>query len=71
MKKLIEEYRNHGKVGLAGLGAGRCRKAAARYTNEGESQSDLIQPRSWRTRPDPFEEVWPQMTERLADAREL
>ncbi len=71
VRKLMDEYSKHGKVEVAGLKAGMRRKTAAKYINEGKLPSDLIQPRSWRTRPDPFEEVWPQMAERLSEAPEL
>ena len=67
----MDEYNKHGKVELAGLRAGMGRKTASKYIHEGKLPSDLVQPRSWRTRPDPFEEAWQQIAERLTDAPEL
>ena len=71
VRKLMEEYSRHGKVEVAGLKAGMSRKTAAKYLREGKLPSDLAQPRNWRTRADPFEEVWAEIAKRLADAPEL
>jgi len=67
----MEEYGRHGKVEVAGLKAGMGRKAAGKYIRLGELPSDLAQPRSWRTRADPFQDVWPQIVKQLAEAPEL
>jgi len=67
----MEEYGRHGKVEVAGLKAGMGRKTASKYIKLGKLPSDLAQPRSWRTRADPFQDVWPQIVKRLADAPEL
>jgi len=67
----MDEYSRHGKIETAGLKAGMGRKAAAKYIKAGKLPSDLEQPREWRTRPDPFEEVWPEIKQRLVDAPEL
>jgi len=67
----MDEYNRHGKVELAGLRSGMGRKTASKYIHEGKLPSELVQPRSWRTRPDPFEEAWQQIAERLTDAPEL
>lgn len=67
----MEEFSKHGKIGLAGLRAGMSRKTAAKYLRLGRLPSDLCAPRSWRTRPDPFAEVWEDVAVQLADAPEL
>jgi len=67
----MEEYSRHGKVELAGLKAGMSRKTAAKYIRAGKLPSDMVRPRDWRTRADPFEEVWPEIAARLKDAPEL
>jgi len=67
----MEEYGKHGKVGLAGVRAGMSRKTAAKYLALGELPSALARPRRWRTRVDPFGEVWPEMVRRLEVAPEL
>lgn len=71
VRKLMEEYGRHGKIEMAALKAGMGRKAAAKYIREGKLPSDLKQSRTWRTRADPFEEVWPEIARKLADAPEL
>ena len=71
VRKLMEEYSKHGKVELAALKAGMSRKTAAKYIKKGKLPSDLIQPRSWRTREDPFEKAWSEIAKKLADAPEL
>ena len=67
----MDEFSRHGKVEKAALKAGMGRKAAGRYIKAGKLPSDLERPRDWRTRPDPFEEVWPEIKRRLVDAPEL
>lgn len=68
VRKLMQEYSKHGGIEQAGLRAGMSRKTAAKYIREGKLPSDLVQPRTWRTRSDPFEEVWPDLAKRLAEA---
>lgn len=67
----MEELERHGKVGLAALRAGLHRNTARRYRDLGKVPSEIKEPRSWRTRDDPFAEDWPAVVERLADAPEL
>ena len=68
VRKLMEELSKHGKLGLA---AGMDRKTAKKYRDAGKLPSQLKQPRTWRTRPDPFEEEWPAIAARLSEAPEL
>lgn len=67
----MEEFSKHGQVGLAGLKAGMSRKTASKYLRDGQLPSDIRKPRHWRTREDPFEDRWPEIADRLADAPEL
>ncbi len=67
----MEELERHGKVGLSALRAGLHRNTARRYRDLGKVPSEVKEPRSWRTRDDPFVEDWPAVVERLADAPEL
>jgi hypothetical protein len=67
----MEELNKHGKLGLAAARAGLDPKTAAKYRDLGKLPSELKQPRTWRTREDPFEEDWPETARRLADAPEL
>jgi len=67
----MEEHSRHGQIAVAGLKAGMGRKTAAKYIREGKLPSDLVRVRTWRTRRDPFEGVWPEIEVRLKDAPEL
>jgi transposase len=71
VRKLMEEVRRHGKIGLAGLRAGMSRKTAGKYVGLGRLPSELKEPRVWRTREDPFVEDWPELRARLLEAPEL
>ena len=67
----MEEMRKDGRLGRAALRAGMHRNTARRYVEAGELPSELREPRSWRTREDPFTEDWPWIVERLELAPEL
>ena len=61
----MEERSTHGKGGLAARRAGGDRKTARKYVNAGKLPSEMVPLRSWRTRSDPFAEVWDGMAARL------
>ena len=71
VRKLMEELNKHGKLGLAAMRAGVDRKTAAKYREEGKLPSELKTERHWRTREDPFDEVWPVIVSKLVDAPEF
>ena len=71
VRKLMEEMSKHGKIGVAALRAGMDRKTARKYVQSGQLPSERVQPRTWRTRPDPFDADWPWIEERLTGAPEL
>ena len=71
VRKLMEEMSKHGKLGRAALRSGMDRKTARKYVASGQLPSEQRQPRTWRTRPDPFAEDWPGIADRLAEAPEL
>lgn len=71
VRKLMEEYSKHGRVGLASLRAGMHRNTGSKYLKAGKVPSELKTARTWRTRRDPFEEHWPEVVARLQDAPEL
>lgn len=50
---------------------GRSERAARRYVKERRLPSQMKQERTYRTRPDPFEDVWEDLRQRLADAPSL
>ena len=63
----MEEMSKHGQIGQAAMKADMDRKTARKYVAAGKLPSELKQPRDWRTRPDPFEEHWPEIEARLRD----
>lgn len=67
VRKLMQEMTKHGKIGLAATRAGMDRKTARRYVEAGKLPSELTQPRTWRTRQDPFAEDWPWVEEKLRE----
>lgn len=71
VRKLMEEMKRHGEIGKASLRAGMDRKTGRKYAKEGKLPSELVEPRHWRTRPDPFEKDWPVIVAMLKDAPEL
>ena len=71
VRKLMKEIRKSGNVGQSALRSGMSRNTAAKFVKLGKLPSELKGPRTWRTRPDPFEEDWPGIAQRLRDAPEL
>ncbi len=71
VRKLMEEMSKHGQVGRAALKADMDRKTARKYVSAGKLPSEMAAPHDWRTRPDPFEEHWPEVEQRLVETPEL
>jgi hypothetical protein len=71
VRKLMEEMSKHGQVGRAALKADMDRKTAHKYVTAGKLPSEMAAPRDWRTRPNPFEEHWAEVEQRLAETPEL
>lgn len=67
VRKLRSEMSRCGKVGVAGARAGMSRNTAAKYLGLDRLPSELRVPRTWRTRPDPFESAWPGIVARLRE----
>ena len=61
VRKLMEEMNTHGRVGHAAMKAGMDRKTARKYIAASKMPSDMVQPRTWRTREDPFADDWPEL----------
>jgi hypothetical protein len=61
----MEEISKQGKVGLAAMRAGMDRKTARKYIKAGKLPSEMAARRTWRTRSDPFAEVWDGLAARL------
>ncbi|MCP3973460.1 MAG: IS21 family transposase [bacterium] len=71
VRKLMEEFGKHGKVEVAALRSGMHRETAAKYLKVRKLPSELKQPRTWRTRHDPFLDDWPLIEEMLTHAPEF
>ena len=71
VRKLMEEMKRHGEMGKASARAGMDRKTGRKYVKAGKLPSELVEPRSWRTRPDPFAQDWEVLAARLKEAPEL
>ena len=71
VRKLMDEMTNHGRIGVAAMRAGMDRKTARKYVSTGALPSELKAPRTWRTRPDPFESDWAWVTKQLELAPDL
>jgi len=67
----MEELSKHGRIGDAAMKADMHRETARKYIAAGKLPSEMTVERDWRTRPDPFEEDWPEIEARLRDAPEL
>ena len=52
---------------MAAAKAGMDQKTARRYVRSGKLPSEMKTPYVWRTRPDPFSEVWEKSREKLED----
>ena len=50
--------------------AGMTAKTGAKYIHSGKLPSELPKERDWRTRENPFQEVWPLAIARLKEAPE-
>ena len=71
VRKLMEEHSKHGKVGLASIKAGMDRKTGRKYIRSGKLPSSEVHEREYRTRPDPFEDDWPELRAMFEQAPEL
>ena len=67
----MEELSKHGRIGDAAMKADMHRETARKYIAAGKLPSEMPVVRDWRTRPDPFEEHWPEIEARLRDTPEL
>ena len=67
----MEEMSKHGSIGLASMRAGMDRKTGRKYATAGRLPSELVKPRDWRTREDPFDEHWPEVEARLVESPAL
>jgi hypothetical protein len=67
VRKLMEEMSKHGRIGVAAMKADMDPKTARKYVTAGKLPSEMKAPRDWRTRQDPFEEHWLEVTAMLRE----
>jgi hypothetical protein len=70
-RSLMHEYQRSGRIGRAAQKAGVDPKTASFYLKTGLIPEERRKPRTWRTRADPLETIWPQARTWLEDAPEL
>lgn len=64
--KLFMQYRRKGLTqAQAAARAGMSERTARKYERTGKLPSELKRPRTWRTRPNPFEHDWPWVVSEL------
>ena len=56
---------------MSAMKSGMSRNTARKYLRKNDVMDQRREPRTWRTRPDPLEAVWPQALEMLRQAPEL
>ena len=65
VRKLMELINSGKSREKSAMGADMSPKTARKYINVGKLPTELKQERNYKTRPDPFEEVWPEILEYL------
>jgi hypothetical protein len=70
-KRLMSEYEKTGKLTDSAMKADVDRHTARKYIEAGKCPAALQAPHTWRTRPDPLEQIWPAVAAMLQDAPEL
>lgn len=65
MRKLVKLLQTGEPLSRAALKAGMDEKTARKYRQTGKLPSEVSAAHSWRTRPDPFVEVWDEVRELL------
>ena len=70
-RRLMNEYQETGNVSMSAMKAGMSRPTARKYLGAQQTPEQLQAKHTWRTRPDPLAEIWPQAEAMLAEAPEL
>ena len=65
VRRLMDQLRHHGRISVASAQAGMDEKTARKYRDRGQLPSESAVPHTWRTRPDPFAEVWDEVSAQL------
>jgi hypothetical protein len=70
-KRLMSKYKHTGKILVSALKAEVDRHTARKYVEAGKCPAELQAPHTWRTRPDPLDKIWGEVSAMLGDAPEL
>jgi hypothetical protein len=70
-KRLMSEYEKTGQINISALKADVDRQTARKYIEAGRSPAELQAKHTWRTRPDPLDQIWEEVTRMLREAPEL
>jgi hypothetical protein len=70
-KRLMSEYKKTGKITASALKADVDCHTARKYIEAGKCPAELQARHTWRTRPDPLDNIWVEVTAMLRDAPEL
>lgn len=65
VRRLFKLVQTERTFGIAAAKAGMDEKTARRYCRLGKLPSDVKKEHTWRTRTDPFEDVWPRIESQL------
>ncbi len=65
VRRLFKLVQTQSNFGIAAAKAGMDEKTARKYAKLGKLPSELKKPHTWRTRKDPFEQVWDQIQTQL------
>src|ERR1035437_9917450 len=68
VRRLMDHLHCGKALSLAAIKAGMDEKTARKYRDSGLLPSQCRAEHSWRTRPDPFETVWPEIKGLLKEA---
>jgi hypothetical protein len=66
-RRLMRLLKTEKTLATAAAKAGMDDKTARKYRHAGRPPSELATPHAWRTRPDPFADVWPRVKAYLED----
>jgi hypothetical protein len=71
VKRLWQPLSSGNSLAQSADKSGMDEKTARKYRRLGRPPSAVARQRTWRTRTDPFAEVWPEVAERLDAASDL
>ena len=65
IRRLMQMVETGKTIKIASLKTGMDEKTARKYLKAGKLPSEVKLEHAWRTRPDPFEDVWDEIREKL------